>query len=62
MSDAMIDCLLQFAKGPVWDGNLISKSHRDHLYNKGYIQRGFGWQWLTEKGVRTLVELRLINE
>lgn len=44
-----------------WDGNLISKDYRDELVKAGLAQRGYGWNWLTEKGVEYLVNLNLLK-
>lgn len=44
-----------------WDGNLISKSERDELVKTGLAQRGYGWNWITEKGVEYLVNLGILN-
>jgi len=44
-----------------WDGHLISKSDRDKLIKAGLAQRGWGWNWITEKGVEYLVNLGLIK-
>ena len=43
-----------------WDGNLISKSHRDDLVKNGLAQRAYGYNWITEKGVEHLVNLHLL--
>lgn len=40
-----------FFDGPVWDGNLISKVGRDGLVDKGFVERGHGYQWLTKDGI-----------
>jgi hypothetical protein len=40
-----------FSCGMVWDGNLVSKSSRDHLVRAGYAVRADGYQSLTGKGV-----------
>lgn len=40
-----------FFDGPVWDGNLISKEGRSRLVDKGLVQRGHGYQWLTSAGI-----------
>jgi len=42
---------------PVWDGNLICKSHRDKLLKKGYIKKYEGWNYLTKKGIVFLVDM-----
>jgi hypothetical protein len=44
-----------------WDGNLISKSDRDELVKAGLAQRAHGWNWITEKGVEYLVNLKLLK-
>lgn len=41
-----------FVTGPTWDGNLVSKSLRDDLFEAGLIERYEGWQWLNEKGMK----------
>lgn len=61
MTTNILEQLLQFMRGPIWDGNLISKSNRDHLYKYKYIQRSSGYQFLTPKGVDTLVELGFLR-
>ncbi len=46
------DSLMQlFLQGPVWDGNLISKSGRDDLVAAGLAERWNGWNYLTQEGV-----------
>ena len=40
-----------FSCGLVWDGNLASKSSRDHFVSNGYAVRYQGVQALTGKGV-----------
>jgi hypothetical protein len=40
-----------FTCGMVWDGNLCSKSSRDHLVAEGYAVRHGGMQAMTGKGV-----------
>lgn len=44
-----------FVKGPTWDGNLISKSERDALVERGFVSRWNGWNFLTEEGVEAAV-------
>lgn len=39
-----------------WDGDLISKDHRDALVKAGLAQRAHGWNWLTATGVRALLD------
>jgi len=44
-----------------WDGNLISKSHRDELVKAGLAQRfEGGYNLITAKGVQYLYDLRLL--
>ncbi len=46
-----IDVAFQlFQCGMVWDGNLTSKSSRDHLVEHGYAVRHGGMQAMTGKG------------
>ncbi len=40
-----------FSCGMVWDGNLSSKSSRDHFVAEGYAVRHEGMQCLTGKGI-----------
>ena len=56
-----LEQLMQFIKGPVWDGNLISKTDRDHLENHYLVQRVHGWNFLTGKGVEYLVVLKILK-
>lgn len=44
-----------FVQGPTWDGNLISKCHRDDLVKAGLADRWDGWNWLTQEGVEAAV-------
>jgi len=39
-----------FESGMVWDGNLTSKSSRDHLVANGFAVRSEGMQSLTGRG------------
>lgn len=46
-----LDVAIQlFRCGMVWDGNLASKTSRDHLVEHGYAVRAGGYQALTGKG------------
>ena len=56
-----IEQLQQLTK-VTWDGNLISKDARSQLRKKGYVDSINGWNFLTKKGVKTLVELRLLKD
>lgn len=43
-----------------WDGNLIAKDHRDWLVENEYAEQGYGWNWISNKGVKFLVEEKYI--
>ena len=45
----VIRCL--FFYGPTFDGDIPSKVGRDSLYTKKYIDRSFGYNWLTNEGI-----------
>jgi hypothetical protein len=55
------ETLAQIARGPVWDGNLISKTHRDTLHKAGLIDRTMGWNFVTPKGVEYAVTLGILR-
>jgi len=52
----MIEQLNQL-KEATWDGNLISKTHRDELVKMGLADRAHGWNYITGKGIEYLVTL-----
>ncbi len=56
-----IEQLSQIAKGPVWDGNLISKHNRDELVKSGFVDRHAGWNFLTKEGVILAVGLWILR-
>lgn len=56
-----VDQLAQIAKGPVHDGNLISKTHRDELAQRGLVFRSAGFNALTAEGINTCVALGLLK-
>lgn len=60
--NSILEVLLDFRFGPIWDGNLPSKSDRDWLVDYGYLERGSGFQWLTQKGIQILYELQYLNQ
>jgi hypothetical protein len=60
--DELTRDLQDFRFGPIWDGNVNSKTNRDFLYNQGFIDRAAGFQFLTAKGVTHLKEQGLLNE
>jgi hypothetical protein len=47
--------------GPLFDGYVPSKAGRDFLFERGLIDRGFGWQWLTKEGVAVCVFAKVEN-
>jgi len=51
----------QIIAGPVHDSNLISKTERDRLQGHGLIDKGYGWNFLTAKGVEVAVALGLLR-
>ena len=57
-----LETMLLLRFGPVWDGNLPSKAARDDLVNADFIDRGSGFQWLNENGIKTLKSLGLLHE
>lgn len=59
---AKIEQLRQLTAGPIWDGNLLSKTERDRLVAAGFVERVEGWNFLSAKGVEICVTLRLLNE
>lgn len=57
----MIESLRQMCRGPVWDGNLISKSHRDELCRCGYAEKAYGWNILTADGLLVCINLGILT-
>jgi len=51
-----IDTARQMRDSAVWDGDLCSKSSRDHFVKNGYAFRSDGFQILTDEGRRALIE------
>jgi hypothetical protein len=45
------DVLHQLAKGPVWDGNLCSKSGRSDLCHRGWAFAYNGWNFISNEGI-----------
>ena len=58
---SIYEMLSQLAKGPVWDGNLISKSDRDEVVKLGYCDRTLGWNFLTNAGVTACVTYGILK-
>lgn len=48
---AQRDVLRQLAKGPVWDGNLCSKSGRSELCRRGWAFSHQGWNFISNEGI-----------
>lgn len=44
-----------------WDGDLISKSDRDQLYKVGMIKQAHGFNFITDVGIRCLIDTKLIT-
>lgn len=44
-----------------WDGDIICSHARDELVKSGYVERGYGVNWLTKEGVKLLVQLDLFE-
>lgn len=56
LNSAAQEVMMQmFLFGPVWDGNLISKSGRNELVDHGMAFRTDGWQSLTREGLTIAV-------
>lgn len=56
-----IEQLKQLFEGVRWDGDLLSKHHRNELVKNGLATKAAnGWNLITKKGVTYLEELGLI--
>lgn len=55
------EVLAQLFNGVTWDGDLISKSIRDHAIKIGHAKRISGWNFLTEKGIRYMIDESLVH-
>jgi hypothetical protein len=61
MNTASVIETLAILTTATFDGDLPSKVIRDHLVDRGLVDRGSGYNWLNEKGVelcKTLLILR----
>lgn len=57
LSNAAIEMLGHFyVSGPIWDGNVCSKTGRDELVRAGLAYHMHGYGFLTPDGVKTAVE------
>lgn len=45
-----------FVNGPIWDGNIVSKSGREELVKLQLAKHEHGFAFLTSEGVQTAVE------
>ena len=59
--NSRIEQFAQIVKGPVWDGNLISKHDRDELVKAGLIARREGWNFTTDRGIQAAIEFNLLK-
>lgn len=55
-----LEVLLHIAKGPVWDGDLISNDITKRLHIKDLVCRAYGFNFISEKGVDLLTSLDLM--
>lgn len=51
-----------FMNGPIWDGNLVSKSGRTELVSLGLAFQWNGFQSLSEEGLRVAVEWKEFHQ
>jgi len=58
---SIYETLHQLAKGPIWDGNLISKTDRDQVVRTGLCDRTLGWNFLTNAGVTACVNYGILR-
>ena len=56
-----VETLRMLALGPLWDGDLPSKRDRDLLVKNGLSAKHDGWNIITVKGVRYLVDLGIMD-
>lgn len=56
-----IEILNQLTRGPVWDGNLVSKDARDALFRAGLVGKHDGWNFLTSLGVSVCIGIGLLR-
>ncbi len=52
---------LQQLTTATWDGDLISKQDRTRLVKRGYAKEVEGWNLLTPKGLRVLLDMGLLK-
>jgi hypothetical protein len=62
MNTGTLETLKQLFRSPVWDGNLVSKDHRDALVKRGLVIKcAEGINLITPKGVTILADLGMIQ-
>lgn len=61
MNTGYLEQLLQIFKGSVWDGDLISKSHRDELIKRGMVDKARGMSFITGHGIDALYNIGVIK-
>ncbi len=61
LSPAQLECLAQLIT-PVWDGNLISKTHRSELVTMGLVSRCDGINFCTQDGYVVLKTLGMLED
>ena len=60
LSESEIHQLIQLIV-VTWDGNLVSEDARNKLIERGYVRRRWGFNWLTEVGVKVLIDAGFLN-
>ncbi len=61
MNQKIINQQLSQLRTVTWDGDLIGKSVRDWLVEKGFVQRHHGFNWLTSKGIEYCEMLHVLK-
>lgn len=57
-----LEALMQLLNGPVWDGNVISKSYRDQLVKNGLAIHCYGYAIITPTGLKLLLDIGAIEQ
>lgn len=60
-NSAELQQLCQIGRGTVWDGDLISKSATEWLFDHNLIHRAYGYSTISVMGIQYLVDLKLIR-
>lgn len=61
LKNGYIEQLFLLFKGVTWDGDLISKAHRDELVKVGLAERVRGYNFITAKGIAYLLDLGIVH-